>query len=216
MPLFRDNEFWQRWIDRYQALRATLYTDDAINAMVDGFYEEIKEAQAREHARWTSFTFPRNGVNTANGYSYDFGARDTRFTQGGYYTNEINFQKKWLRDRLNFMDTNFLARPTASLASGQVNSGATVTVQPASKSGSVLYYTLDGTDPRLPGGAINPAALSSAAPVTLTITSNQHLIARSYNVNHANVTNRVISPGVSRNAVPAGATAETGWIPAGS
>lgn len=200
--LFRDNEFWQRWIDRYQELRATLYTDDAINAMVDGFYEEIKEAQAREHARWTSFTFPRNGVNTANGYSYDFGARDTRFTQGGYYTNEINFQKKWLRDRLNFMDTNFLARPTASLASGQVNSGATVTVQPASKSGSVLYYTLDGTDPRLPGGAINPAALSSAAPVTLTITSNQHLIARSYNVNHANVTNRVISPGVQEVGNP--------------
>jgi hypothetical protein len=43
--------------------------------------------------------------------------------------------------------------------------GMSVTGAPA---GSTIYYTLDGTDPRLPGGAVSPAALTWTANVPLT------------------------------------------------
>ena len=42
--------------------------------------------------------------------------------------------------------------------------------------GGTVYYTLDGSDPRQTGGAVNPAALSGAGPVTLSKTT--HVKAR--------------------------------------
>ncbi len=193
--LFRDPDFWQKFIDRYQALRTNEFSDDSLTALVDGFHEEIKEAQVREQSRWgglwngvqQNFNWPRSGVQTVNGYTFDFGPADN-FGRGRFI-NEVNFQKKWLVDRFNFMDTNFLAMPVLTNGSGPVTSGTMVKVKPSAKPGTLLYYTLDGTDPRLPGGAISPAALSSAGDVTLTITSNTRLVARSYNMNHFNMTN---------------------------
>jgi len=192
--VFRDPDFWQRWIDRYQQYRTNQFTDAKVLAMIDGFYEEIKEAQVREQARWAAtFTYPRSGAHNQNGYAYNFGPANPQFTRGGYFTNEVNFQKQWLMDRLNFMDTNFLAMPVLTNGTGLVPSGTTVTVRRATKAGSLIYYTLDGTDPRLPGGGIAPGALSSATDLTLTITGNVRLFARSYNLSHANLTNVYVS-----------------------
>ncbi len=190
-PLFRDPNFWQKFIDRYQALRTNEFSTNSIAAMIDGFYNEIKEAQVREQARWggsANFTWPRSGLQTVNSYTFDFGPADN-FGRGRFI-NEVNFQKKWLFDRLNFMDTNFVAMPTLSRGSGQVSAGTTVTVLPSGEVGSVLYYTLDGTDPRLPGGAISPTAILSSGPLNLAVTSNVWLYARSYNPAHSNLVNR--------------------------
>jgi hypothetical protein len=206
---FRDPDFWQRFIDRYQAFRLGKFSDQAVVDMVEGFYQEIKEAQLREQTRWairTRFTWPRagnssvtttttgGGVTYNSTYAFDFGPTNSLAPAGGvfgYFTNEVRHQKKWLTDRLNFMDTNFLAMPTVTLAEGPVTNGTTVTVTPAAKAGTVLYYTLDGTDPRLPGGAISPAALNSSGPVTLTVNNNIRLFVRCYNPNHANLTNQI-------------------------
>lgn len=197
--LFADPDFWQRFIDRYQNLRTNELSNSSIVAMVDGFHNEIKEAQVREQSRWgglwngtqQSFNWPRSGSQTVNfsgtSYSYDFGPADN-FGRGRF-TNEVNFQKKWLLDRLDFMDTNFLAMPSLNVASNFVTSGSQVTVQRSTKPGTVIYYTLDGTDPRLPGGGISPAALVSAGDLTLTVTTNVRLYARCYNPNHKNLMN---------------------------
>ncbi len=189
--LFRDPNFWQRFIDRYEQLRTNQFSNNSIVGMVDDFYNEIKEAQVREQAKWggsANFTWPRSGLQTVNGYTFDFGPNDN-FGRGRF-TNEVAFQKKWLLDRLNFMDTNFVAMPTLSRGSGQVTAGTSVTVLPAGEVGSVIYYTLDGTDPRLPGGAISPTAILSAGPLDLNVTSNIWLYARSYNSGHSNLVNR--------------------------
>ena len=54
------------------------------------------------------------------------------------------------------MDTNFLAPPTLSPPGGQVPYGTQIAPDAATKAGSSVFYTLDGQDPRLPGGAVVP------------------------------------------------------------
>jgi hypothetical protein len=114
--------------------------------------------------------------------------RSYSHTFPGTYAGEIAFLKRWLADRVNFIVTNFLSRPTRTHTGGLVSAGQTLTLTPAAKTGSQLLYTLNGTDPRLPGGAISPAALSNNGPVTLTLTNNVRVFARSWNPTHQNLT----------------------------
>jgi len=86
--LFRDPDFWQAFIDRYQQFRTNEFTTSKVLTMVDDTYNEIKEAQVREQARWApppvgrqAFNWPRAGqqsVTTSAGalnstYAFDFG-----------------------------------------------------------------------------------------------------------------------------------------------
>ena len=182
--LFEDIDFWQRYIDRWQALRRTHFTTNSLFAIVDRMAVEISEAQRRDQVKWSSQsgagnTSPRSGTITANGYTNTF---------DGTYAGEIVFLKRWLADRMNFIDTNFLAAPGLSRAEGQVASGTQVILTDLSgKAGTTIYYTLDGTDPRLPAGAISPAALVYSGPIT--IMSNVRVFARALNPNHRNVLN---------------------------
>lgn len=182
--LVKDPDFWQKWIDRYQTLRPTQFSTNAIFAIIDGLTNNLGAAQAREIAKWSDST-PRSGTIVPPSGWPD---RSYAYTFPGTYAGEVAFQKKWLADRLDFIDTNFLARPTLNATSGPVNPGQTVTLTPASKTNSRLLYTLNGTDPRLPGGAIAPAALSNNGPVTITLTTNVQIFARSWNPTHQNLT----------------------------
>jgi hypothetical protein len=179
--LFHDPDFWQRYIDRYQQLRTGLWSTTNLFAVVDGFANEVGAAHAREVARWggsgASDTSPRSGIVSANGYTYDFGPV-------GSYQGEINFLKTWLADRLSFMDTNFVACPQLGIASGFVTNPVLLSV--TGPPGAAMYYTLDGTDPRAPGGTVAPGARIYAQPVELT--SNATLSVRSFDPSHSNLT----------------------------
>jgi len=182
--LLQDPDFWQKWIDRYQTLRDTQFSTNAILAIVDALTNNLGGAQAREITRWSD-SAPRSGLVRP---SFGWPDRSYSYTFPGTYAGEVGFQKQWLVDRLNFMDTNFLDRPTLDATSGPVSSGQTVTLTPANKANSRVLYTLNGTDPRLPGGGISPNALSNNGPVTITVTTNIHLFARSWNPTHQNLT----------------------------
>ena len=68
--------------------------------------------------------------------------------------------KKWLADRTDFIDTNFLRAPVFSSSGGAITSGFPLTITaPTIESNTTTYYTLNGADPRLPGGAISSTAL---------------------------------------------------------
>src|SRR5205085_8357971 len=84
---------------------------------------------------------------------------------------------QWLSDRLLWMDSQFVAKPTFSVAAGDVPSGTQVTI--AGPAITTIYYTLDGTDPRLPGGGIKPGALTGTGPIT--INANTKITARAKN-----------------------------------
>ena len=185
--LFQDPDFFQRWIDRYQELRASVLSTNNLFALVDYFSGQIRQAEPRQRQRWADGSYsdpsPRNGTVSSGGYSHTF---------PGTYQGEVDFQKRWLADRALFMDTNFLARPQLSASGGPVASGYRLLVTANTlESNSLVYFTLDGTDPRLSGGAISPTALVNTQIARVTITNNVRVFARNYNANHRNLTGTI-------------------------
>lgn len=70
-----------------------------------------------------------------------------------YFPNRTNVLLGQLRSADLYPDTD---APTFSQHGGHLSAGTNVTI---SGPDGVIYFTTDGSDPRLPGGAVNPAAL---------------------------------------------------------
>jgi hypothetical protein len=189
--LFKDPDFWQAWIDRYQGLRTTVYSLPNIMWKIDYFGNQVREAAPRDAARWaaavnggvdSSDTSPRSGAVSGDGLIYTF-------PTPGTYQGELDFAKYWFSNRVDFMDTNFLSRPVFSSNGGMITSGFTLSITASTReNNSTIYYTLDGTDPRLPGGSVSPKAFSGLNAVTSILTSNARVVARNWNAAHHNLT----------------------------
>ena len=173
--MFTDIDFWQAWIDRYANLRTGVLSTNHIFADIDALTATVKNEEPREIARWPGFTTPRSGFVSVDGYSYDF---------PGTYQGEIDFLKQWYADRLNFMDTNFVALPAFNNYSGAITSGFALVM--TAQAGSTIYYTTNNADPRLPGGGISTNALTYHAAIPLI--TNIGVMARAYNASHHNLT----------------------------
>ena len=173
--MFTDPDFWQLWIDRYQDLRAGMLSTSHVFTNIDTFAGQVRLQQPRETARWPSMTTPRSGTVTSGSYRYTF---------PGSYQGEVNFMKQWYTDRLNFMDTNFLARPVFNVNGGPITPGFSLSVSEAAT--ATLYYTTNGVDPRLPGGGLSPAARIYSSPIVLN--TNSRVVVRAYNAAHHNLT----------------------------
>jgi len=156
--LFNDIDFWQKWIDRWQDFRLGQFSLTNMNALVDSMANIVRKEQPREQARWS--VAPR----------------------GGSYQAEVNLMKSWLASRVNFIDTNFLAKPVFNY--GTIVPGFPLAIE--GPAGATIYYTLDGSDPRLSGGELSPAARLYSGPVTLN--ANTRVVARARNLNHSNLT----------------------------
>ncbi|HVM47989.1 MAG TPA: CotH kinase family protein [Candidatus Acidoferrum sp.] len=172
--MFTDIDFWQAWIDRYEDLRAGVLSTNHIYADIDALVAQVTAEEPREIARWPSLTEPRSGTITYSGYSYTF---------PGTYQGEVSFLKKWYADRLNFMDTNFLAKPVFSNTTGAITNGSKLVL---TAPGSTVYYTTNGADPRASGGGISSNALVYSSAIALS--TNITIAARAYNTSHHNLT----------------------------
>ena len=163
--MFQDPDFWQAYIDRYQALRQTQFSTNHLFGLIDQLTDEVRPAQPREAARWSGFTTPRTS-----------------------YQNEINILKLWLTRRLDFMDTNFVAPPVLSRPGGPFTVGTPLEItSPAlTRPTAKLYVTTDGSDPRAPGGGVSATARPYTGPIPLT--SAVTIRARSYDPAHRNLT----------------------------
>jgi CotH kinase protein/Lamin Tail Domain/Chitobiase/beta-hexosaminidase C-terminal domain len=173
--LFSDPDFFQKWIDRYQELRAGVLSANHLDADIDDLAGQVATAQPREAVRWAGYTTPRSGVVSVDGYSYNF---------PGTYQGEVVFLKKWYADRLHFIDTNFLDRPVFTTPGGPVPPGFTLTI--TAPPGASIYYTLDGSDPRRSGGAVSALAHLYSGPVP--INGAAVVTARAFNAAHRNAT----------------------------
>jgi hypothetical protein len=112
-----------------------------------------------------------------------------RWDNGRGYQREINSLKSWIADRLAFIDGNFLRPPVFSTNGGAITPGFRLTLTARTREAdSTIYYTLDGTDPRSPGGSVSPAAASGINTVTLTLTNSARVFARNWNRAHRNPT----------------------------
>ncbi|MBL9169979.1 MAG: immunoglobulin domain-containing protein [Verrucomicrobiales bacterium] len=158
--MFRDPNFWQAYIDRFQELREGVYSTAALFETMDRLNDQVKESAARDLTRWSNAK------------------------RGGNQAGELAFFKNWMRRRLEFMDGNFKPKPDTTLASGQVAPGTKLTLNAAP--GGTIYYTLDGTDPRALHGGLDPKAIPYTEPIT--ITSETRLVARVRDLAHRNLT----------------------------
>jgi hypothetical protein len=162
--LFQDREFRLKTADRWFDLRETVFSNAKLLADIDRYAVLLEEAQVRNFARWDIL---------GQGIDYNppgWRDRDT-------YQKEVDWLKTWLVDRLAWMD-QAMAEEHASMPpvfylngighnnDGTVQSGNTLSI---SASGDQIYYTLDGSDPRLHhDNGISPNAQEYIAPMTLT------------------------------------------------
>lgn len=121
--LFTDPDFLQLYTDRWFAFRKAAMSNEGMAAIIDAQSAEITSAKA-----------VAQGLSSA-------GAWQSRLTR----------MKNWLRDRADWVDSQYLAVPVISVPAGIVTSGQEVLV--AASSG-VVYHTLEGSDPRVSGGGI--------------------------------------------------------------
>ncbi len=151
--LFKDKDFWQAWIDRFQELRPSQLALTNVFRLIDGFADEVRQAQPRETAKWRVSL------------------------RGGTFQNEVNLMKNWLSNRLDFMEKQFTPAPRLSAPGGRILAGFTLEL--TGPPSATVYYTLDGSDPRLPQGGFSPKAQAYTGPITLA--ANARVVARSHN-----------------------------------
>jgi len=94
--LFSDPDFWQLWVDRWQALRRANFSETNLFALIDRLADEVREAQPREAARW--------GLDP----------------RGGTYQSEVDLMKHWLSERMDYIDRQLVQPPTLSQSGGTI------------------------------------------------------------------------------------------------
>ncbi len=152
--LFEDPDFEQQYVDRWAELRETVYNTEKAHQRIDELVEELDEAQNRNFSKWRvlgTYVWPNWFI-------------------GRNYMAEIGFMKEWIEGRWAWMDSQFVARPIADLPEGQIEPGTFVNLETDEVLGRI-YFTLDGTDPRAPGGAPVRGALTYQDPIPLNATT---------------------------------------------
>ncbi len=122
--LSRDPDFKQAWIDRWQTLRLNTFSNAQISTIVQGFADEIGTAAAARDAA----RWPEN------------------VSAFGSFTEETTHIRDWLTLRADWIDQQFVGTPIVR------DDGTHYRITP--RPGTLVAYTLDGTDPRGANGEI--------------------------------------------------------------
>ena len=157
-------DFRQEHTDLWQELRQTTFSTSNIHSVIDGFVAEL------------DFQDP-GGVNSGLGSSPQ--ARNfnkwTAVRPSGGYTNQVNVLKDWMEDRAGWIDSQYTSPPSYTVAPGLVSAGTNVGF---SGGGGTVYWTTDGSDPRLSGGGVSASA-STGSLANVSSTTNIRARARS-------------------------------------
>jgi hypothetical protein len=160
-----DPDFKQKIADRWSVLRTNVLNSANILARIDELAAYLDEAKTRDFNRWPrlgSYVWPNpNGLANATTYA-----------------QVVKWVKDWVKNRYNWIDSQYLIPPTLSLVEGPIQSGTKLTLTAVKGS---IYYTLDGTDPRRSGGSISASAFQYAGEISLA--NNARVVARAFYTN---------------------------------
>ncbi|MFT4639739.1 MAG: hypothetical protein ACI8T1_003064 [Verrucomicrobiales bacterium] len=188
--LHQDPEYNMAHWDRYWEMRHGILSDDALNAtmdahmatLLDGYTapvgnsepETVQNPVAR-HFREYPFLGRVDWPNPA-------AERRIETWQG-----EIDYLKEWFMDRLDWIDNQSIVvgdqihrAPKFSAPAGELDGPIDLEIVPYKGTlfnnhkfpKETIYYTTDGSDPRLPGGALNDNAMIYTDPISVTTTMN--------------------------------------------
>ncbi len=159
-----DPDFNQKIADRWSVLRTNVFALSNVLARVDGIAATLSEAADRDFQKW-----PRLGTYVWPNPSF--------YVTPTTYAGIITSMKSWISGRYTWIDSQFLKPPAFGARGGRVPAGSKLTLTAPS---GTIYYTLDGSDPRLPGGGVSStAALYTAAGIPLS--GNARVMARARN-----------------------------------
>ncbi len=162
--LMASDEYRLRFNDRVQKhLRnGGAMTPAAAAALYQLRMQDVDRAIVGESARWGDSEVPvgqpftrENWLNTQNGLLNNYFPQRTNVVLGHFNS------RGWLTT---------LGAPQLNNYGGTVDDDFQVTIaKPAgSPAGGVLYYTLDGSDPRLAGGGVSPTAQIYSGPIAIS------------------------------------------------
>jgi hypothetical protein len=165
--LFDREEFRIRYQDNWYAWRRSQLLTTALFQRIDALEAQIHAAYARpgnnpldESSRWNI-----GGYGSRYGFGNLIGERDAL--------------KTWLGTRLNAMDDSFGKPPVLNQHGGTAPPGFDLAISLPAGAAGTIYYTLDGSDPRLPGGSVATNAQVYAGPIDL-VTSTRLLTRIQY------------------------------------
>ena len=180
-----------RWFDlREEALATASLTeeiDDNVALLTDNGALDNPVERNFTLSRWLE-DIPGNDLLSwdADPNYYD---NDDARRESATYMDYVNWMKTWLEDRLGWMDwaiaDEYGAAPPIFYVEGErldtggrVGSGDTLTMELPEGAFGTIFYTLDSSDPRVPGPPPEVAgtAIEYTGPITLTDTT--HVRAR--------------------------------------
>lgn len=162
-----DPDFYQKIIDRWGDLRTKLFHPTNIFARTDQIINQLWEAQAREFVAW-----PRLGTYVWPNPNGAAGGWDVDYVNPTTYAGIIEQFKGFVQGRYLWIDQQFVPMPTL------LTNGNTLSITAPL---GAIYYTLDGSDPRIGGGGVSPAARLYGGATTLT--NNAGIFARAFHTN---------------------------------
>ncbi|MDE0819742.1 MAG: CotH kinase family protein [Opitutales bacterium] len=141
--LFQDPEFTLAYWDRWYELRRDEFADEKLLTLIEATTTRMEESQARNFDKWQVL-----GTKLwPNPWGWD--TRDT-------HRKEVDWMKDWLQKRVTWMDAQSSPPPLLNQQGGKVADGFQPTVTPTD--GGQVYFTTDGSDPRMRGGAVASTA----------------------------------------------------------
>ena len=160
--LFEDPDFGQRYVDRWAQWRTNIFATSNLLARIDVLAAELKEPAGRNFERW-----PTLG-----------GIVDREYFAGKTWDEDIQYLKTWTSNRLAWIDAQFVPPPVVTRA--PVTPAPTNTIHFVAPTGQV-YFTTDGSDPRLTNGNVSSTAKVYQAPVAVPKATK--VVARTRNNN---------------------------------
>jgi hypothetical protein len=154
-----DPDFNQRIADRWSELRTNVFAASNVLARVDEMSALLNEAAVRDFQKW-----PRLGTYVWPNPSI--------YVTPTNYAGIISAMKNWIQGRYTWIDSQFIIPPKFSVVGGRIPPGLSVSLTGTSN----IYYTLDGSDPRLPGGGLSTKSSRYVGPIQ--IWANTRLAAR--------------------------------------
>ncbi len=192
-----DPDYRQKIADRWGQLRTNVFNGPRLLARIDEIAALLTDNGApespvtRNYAKYNTQLLGVYHWPNPNGPPN----WDVDYVRPTTYAGIIVEMKKWVNGRWHWIEGQFAKSPTLSLPSGPIISGTNLTL---SAPAGVIYYTLDGTDPRAPGGAVAAGAIQYAGPITLN--GNARVFARSY-VDNTNLWSKWSPPAIGTYVV---------------
>ncbi len=158
-----DTEYQVQWEDRWVALREGLFTNEALLGDIDAIATLLEESAERNFERWDTLgqaVWVTGGSTRADPGEGD---RDT-------YAKEVEFVREWLTERLVWIDSQVPSPPSFTQDGGAVPSGFVLEMTRGENFGGFVgnvYFTIDGSDPRVRGGGTSATATIYEDPVML-------------------------------------------------